>query len=342
MFDSVAERPKLTTTALRRWLPTIARRLPDLFSAYLVPGRVSPRLREATMLGVTSVNRCAACDRVHQRWARATGLRIDDPRDLAPDEAAAHAYGQALAMTGPRGVEPPPALSGRHRRELEAAGVAMELANLAGNRFLPAREPTPRLQISGTRTAGIYDWAMRMADRAGLRRARERIAGGASGRVLEIGIGTGLNLAAYPPEASLHGIDPSAAALGVAGRRADGLAVGVALEVGDAAAMPYADGAFDAVVGTFVLCSVGDVQATLRESRRTLRPGGTVRFLEHAKSDHRSVAWLQSRLAPPWARVSGGCWLDHDVRAAIEGAGFCVTEARSRAGGLLVEIVATT
>jgi AhpD family alkylhydroperoxidase len=142
LFDSVVPRPKLTTTALRRWLPTVVRRLPDLFSAYFVPGRVSPRMREATMLGVTSVNRCAACDRVHQRWARATGLRIDDPRDLAPDEAAAHAYGQGLAVSGPRGVEPPTALSARHRRELEAVGVAMELANLAGNRFLPAREPT--------------------------------------------------------------------------------------------------------------------------------------------------------------------------------------------------------
>jgi AhpD family alkylhydroperoxidase len=334
------ERPKLTTSALRRWLPTIVRRLPDLFSAYLVRGRVSPRLREATMLGVTSVNRCAACDRVHQRWARATGLRIDDLRDLTPDEAAAHAYGQALAMTGPRGVEPPPALSGRHRRELEAAGVAMELANLVGNRFLPARGPTPRLQIGGTRAARLYDWAMRMADRAGLSRARERIAGGASGRVLEIGIGTGLNLAAYRREASLHGIDPSAAALAVAGRRADGLAVRVALDVGDAAETPYDDGAFDVVVGTFVLCSVGDVAATLDESRRILRPGGSLRFLEHARSDHWFIAWLQGCLAPPWARVSGGCRLDHDVRGAIEGAGFRVTEARSRAGGLLVEIVA--
>ena len=340
MFDSVPERPELTTTTLRRWLPTFVRRLPDLFSAYLVRGRVSPRLREATMLGVTSINRCAACNRVHQRWALATGLRIDDPDDLAPDEAAAHAYGQALAMTGPRGVEPPPTLSGRHRRELEAAGVVMELANLAGNRFLPARGPTPRLQIGGTRTARLYDWAMRMADRAGLRRARERIAGGASGRVLEIGIGTGLNLAAYPPEASLRGIDPSAAALAVAGRRADALAVRVALDVGDAAAMPYADGAFNVVVGTFVLCSVGDVAATLRESRRILRPGGSLRFLEHARSNHRSIAWLQGWFAPPWARVSGGCRLDHDVRDAIESAGFSVTEARSRFGGLLVEIVA--
>ena len=290
------------------------------------------------MLGVTSVNRCAACDRVHQRWARAAGLAVDSG-DLAPDEAAAHAYGQGLAATGPRGVEPPPALSARHRRELEAAGITTHLANLAGNRFLPERGATPRLQIGGPQAARLYDATMRVADRAGLRRARQRTAGGTSGDVLEIGIGTGLNLFAYPPDVSLHGIDPSDAALAIAAQRADRLALRVALRAGDAAAMPYPSGSFDVIVGTFVLCSVRDVPATLRESLRVLRPGGSLRFLEHARSDHRSIARLQRRLAPPWAWVSGGCRLDHDVRAAIEEAGLRIIAERSRAGGLLVEIV---
>jgi AhpD family alkylhydroperoxidase len=340
VLTTIVDRPKLTLTALRRWLPALARRAPYLFSAYFIPRRVAPRLREATMLGVASVNRCAACDRVHQRWARATGLATDDLRDLAPDEAAAHAYGRAIAATGPHGVRPPPGLNRRHRRELEAAGIAMELANLAGNRLLPERVRMRRLQIGGIRTARLYDVAMRLADRAGFRQARARIAGGASGRVLEIGIGTGLNLSAYPPDASLHGIDPSGPALTLAGSRADQLALIVALEIGDAAAMPYPNGTFDVVVGTFVLCSVRDVAVTLRECRRVLRPGGSLRFLEHARSDHRSIARLQGRLAMPWARVSGGCRLDHDVRAAIEGAGFRVVDERSRAGGLLLEIIA--
>ncbi len=340
MLNPIPDRPTLTAAALRRWLPPLARRAPDLVSAYLVPGRVSPRLREATMLGVTSINRCEACNRVHQRLARATGLVIDDLGALAPEEAAAHAYGQALAVAGPRGVSAPPTLSARHRRELEASGLAMELANLAGNRFLPERASTQRPQIGGARVARAYDAAMRVADRAGLRVARRRIAGGASGDVLEIGVGTGLNLGAYPSDASLHAIDPSDHALAIAARRADRLALRAALQTGDAAAIPYPDRSFDVVVGTFVLCSVGDVAATLQESRRVLRPGGSVRFLEHARSDHRSIARLQGRLAPGWARASGGCRLDHDVRGAIEGAGLRITEERSHAGGLLVEIVA--
>ena len=89
----------------------------------------------------------------------------------------------------------------------------MQLANLAGNRFLPERWCEPRGLIGDALTASVYDAAMRAADRAGLRRARQRLVAGARGDVLEIGIGTGLNLSAYPPDADLHAIDPSEHAL---------------------------------------------------------------------------------------------------------------------------------
>lgn len=210
----------LALAEVRRWLPTLARRFPYLVPAYLVPGRVPARTREATMLGVTSVNRCRACARVHERWGRAVGLRVQDPLRFAPGEAHAYAYGQALAIEGPRSVIPPAGLDARHRRELEAAGVLMELANLAGNRFLPERGLAPRVQLGDALTARVYDTAMRIADRAGLRRARERIVAGAQGDVLEIGIGTGLNLSAYPANATIHAIDPSEHGLALAERRA--------------------------------------------------------------------------------------------------------------------------
>jgi len=80
--------PLLTTRALRRWLPPLARRSPDLLTAYFVPGRVSPRVREAAMLGVTSISRCVACQAAHDRWSRVVGLDVDR---LTPDEAAAFA-----------------------------------------------------------------------------------------------------------------------------------------------------------------------------------------------------------------------------------------------------------
>jgi AhpD family alkylhydroperoxidase len=337
------DRPRLTTRALRRWLPPLVRRAPDLLSAYALPGRLSPRMREAAMLGVTSVNRCEACARVHERWGQAAGLEVHDPLGFEPADAAAYAYGQELAVAGPGRAAPPATLSARHRRELEAAAILMELANLAGNRFLRQREaPGGRRapQLAGALSTRLYDVVMGAADRAGLHRARRRAATGASGDVLEIGIGTGLNLAAYPDDVRLHAIDPSEAALVAAARRARRLGRPVTLMSAEAEALPYPDDTFDVVLGTFVLCSVDDVTATLHEGRRVLRPGGTMRFVEHARSEQAGVARLQGWLAPVWFRASGGCRLDHDVRSSIEGAGLRIVEARSRGNGLLVELVA--
>jgi len=84
----------------------------------------------------------------------------------------------------------------------------------------------------------------------------------------------------------------------------------------------------------------GRVPPRVREARRVLRPGGAVRLLEHARSHHARLAVAQRRLAPAWARASGGCRLDHDVHRAVRDAGLRVVEERRRAGGVLVEIVA--
>ncbi len=330
-------RPKLTSGAIRRWVPPLVRESPWLLSAFLVPGRLPPRLREAAMLGVTSINRCAACEAVHSRWADRIGLRVDDFR---PDEAAAHDFGQQLAVSGGRPLTAPTGLSRRHAREMLASAILMELANLTGNRFLDPGPTNAGLQVGDVRTARLLDLVMRAADRAGVRRARRRIAGAARGDVLEIGIGTGSNLEVYADAVVLHGLDPSAPALSIARGRARRSERTVALVEGDAGALPYPDASFDAVVATFVLCSVGDVGRSLAEARRVLRPGGTIRLLEHARSRHGVVAAIQARSAPAWARASGGCRLDHDVVGAVRAAGLSVLEERHHAGGLLVEVVA--
>ncbi len=330
-------RPKLTTRALRRWVPPLVRSVPALVSAYLLPGRVPPAIREAAMLGVTSVNRCEACEAFHSRWARGVGLQRGA---MSAEEAAAYEFGQRVALAGPESPRPPMQLRARHRRELLAVSILMELANLSGNRFLPRRAEGSGLQVGDVRTARLLDAGMRVADRAGLGRARSRVAGGARGDTLEIGIGTGSNLDVYPAGAAVHGVDVSTPALSVAAERADRAGRAVVLVEGDAAALPFADSSFDTVVATFVLCSVGDVERSLREARRVLRPGGTIRLLEHARSRHRAISTIQERSAPAWARVSGGCRLDHDVLRAVHDAGLTVMEQRIRAGGLLVEIVA--
>jgi AhpD family alkylhydroperoxidase len=331
------DRPKLTTRALRHWVPPLVRSVPALVSAYLLPGRIPPPLREATMLGVTSINRCEACEAFHGRWARRVGLQLGD---LSADEAAAYEFGQRVAVAGPKDPKPPVHLGARHRRELLAVSILMELATLAGNRFLARRADGSGLQVGDIRTARLLDLGMRAADRAGLRHARSRVAGRARGDTLEVGIGTGSNIGIYPADVVVHGIDVSGPALVLAAERAERDGRVVVLVVGDAADLPFVDSSFDTVVATFVLCSVGDVEASLREARRVLRPGGTIRLLEHARSSHRAIGAIQERSAPAWARVSGGCRLDHDVRRAVRDAGLAVVEERVRAGGILVEIVA--
>ena len=330
-------RPKLTSRALRRWVPPLVRHLPALASAYLLPGRVPAPVREAAMLGVTSVNRCEACEAFHGRWARGVGLRLDD---LSADEAAAYDLGQRVAIAGPDDVQVPDRFSVRHRSELLAVSILVELANLAGNRFLAPRPASSGLQVGDVRTARLLDAGMRAADRAGLRHARSRVAGRARGDTLEIGIGTGSNLRVYPDGVAVHGVDVSASALSVATERAARVGRDVTLVECDAAALPFPDASFDTVVGTFVLCSVSDVDGSLREARRVLRPGGTIRLLEHARSRHESVGALQDRLAPAWARVTGGCRLDQDVVGSLRAAGLTAIEVRRMGGGLLIEVTA--
>jgi SAM-dependent methyltransferase len=231
-------------------------------------------------------------------------------------------------------------MSRRHRRELTAVAILMELANLSGNRFLSTRVASPGTQVGDLRTARILDAVMRGGDRLGIRHARSRVAGRARGDTLEIGVGTGSNFSAYPADVTIHGIDMSPAALSIAAARAGRDRRQVVLLEGDAAALPFPDASFDTVVATFVLCSVGDVDRTLREARRVLRAGGTIRLLEHAKARHRVIAALQQRSAPAWGRASGGCRLDHDVVGAVRRAGLRVVAERHRADGILVEIVA--
>ncbi len=136
-------RPRLTTRALRRWVPPLVRSTPALVSAYLLPGRVPPPVREAAMLGVTSINRCEACEAFHGRWARVVGLKLDD---LSADEAAAYEFGQRVAVAGPENPQPPMRLSARHRRELLAVSILMARQ--------PLGQPVPRPSLRPIRPPG--------------------------------------------------------------------------------------------------------------------------------------------------------------------------------------------
>ena len=163
-----------------------------------------------------------------------------------------------------------------------------------------------------------------------IREQRTKIVPQARGRVLELGIGGGLNLAFYDPKAatSVTGVDPSAELRAIAGAapRPEGLAVEII--AGEAERLPFADASFDTVLCTFTLCSVRSPAAALAEARRVLRPDGRFLFCEHGAAPDPGVSRWQRRLEPVWKRLAGGCHLTRPVTAAIEAAGFAVDEAR--------------
>ena len=153
----------------------------------------------------------------------------------------------------------------------------------------------------------------------------------AEGEVLEIGIGSGLNLSFYDP-ARVHrivGVDPSADMQKLARQRAEQISIPVemiALELGQIQA---ADARFDSIVCTFTLCTIPDAMAALQEMRRVLKPGGKLLFSEHGLAPDLPVVRWQNRLTPLWKPFSGGCHLNRDIPALIRAGGFNIGQLDS-------------
>ena len=161
---------------------------------------------------------------------------------------------------------------------------------------------------------------------------RQRVIGGAAGRVLEIGIGSGLNLPLYSDAVEeVIGIDVSPELLAMADRAAmlqsQRRGLRVRLLEGSAEHLPSSitDGSIDTVVITWALCSIPDASAALVEAHRVLRPHGSLRFVEHGRSPDTSVAWWQDHLTPLWRRCSGGCHLNRKTDDLVRSAGFRLT-----------------
>jgi len=156
---------------------------------------------------------------------------------------------------------------------------------------------------------------------------RVRLVPQASGEVLEIGVGSGLNIPIYGSGVrKLHALDPSAELLRMARQRAERAAFPVELLQHPAEAIPLGDGTVDSVVTTWTLCSIPDAAAALREVRRVLRPAGRLIFIEHGRSTDPSVVRWQDRVTPLWRKISGGCHLNRPIDRLLAQGGFKVSE----------------
>jgi len=156
-------------------------------------------------------------------------------------------------------------------------------------------------------------------------RARERVARGLHGEVLEVGFGSGLNVPYYPPAVkAIHAIDPSATGKKIAQKRIDARGVPVVWDGLDGQRLALPDASVDCALSTFTFCTIPDIAAALREIKRVLKLDGALHFLEHGRSLDPKVARWQDRLDPVQMCIGGGCHLNRPMTDLVRSAGFCI------------------
>ena len=173
--------------------------------------------------------------------------------------------------------------------------------------------------------AAVYDRMMAPAERSFMKDVRKELAGGAIGRVLEIGAGTGANFAHYQAGLEVVATEPDPYMLRRAEARAKESKARIELKQASAAELPFEDASFDTVVGTLVMCSVDDQAKALAVVRRVLKPTGEYRFFEHIRYENPIGALSQTLIAPFWGWVGAGCHPNRKTVDSIRDAGFDVT-----------------
>lgn len=149
---------------------------------------------------------------------------------------------------------------------------------------------------------------------------------GLTGTVVEVGFGSGLNVPHYPPEVDkVFAIDPSPGARRLARRRLDRSPIPVEFAGLEGESLPFGDASVDAVLTTWTLCTIPDVDSSLSEIGRVLAPAGRYHFLEHGLHPDIRVQRWQHRLTPIQRRLGGGCHLDRDIEGLVRHAGFAPT-----------------
>jgi SAM-dependent methyltransferase len=178
--------------------------------------------------------------------------------------------------------------------------------------------------------AALYDRVLAEGERRTMARLREEVLSSARGEVLEIGAGTGLNLEHYPTGLQRLVLTEPVTPMADRLRRRVGDHADVEVVQAEAERLPFENASFDTVVSTLVLCTVTDVEASLSEVARVLKPGGRLLFIEHVRASDETSARRQARWAGVWSAFAMGCRCDRDTLGSIR-AQFDVGEQASAA-----------
>jgi ubiquinone/menaquinone biosynthesis C-methylase UbiE len=177
----------------------------------------------------------------------------------------------------------------------------------------------------------LYDRLMQPMDRTILGYWRRHLFSELAGDILELGAGTGLNFAAYGPQARITAIEIDPQMIVAARSRAES----VQLVLADAQRLPFHTAMFDYVTSALVFCTIPDPAQALHEVARVLRPGGRLIQLEHTRTNHPLPDAALTFIAPAWKVVAGGCVLDRDTPALLEKAGWRLLRHQRQAYGLI-------
>jgi len=271
---------------------------------------------------------------------------LPPPRRQRPAAAAAACDRRTVLSLAPAAVGLLCALA----PAAQAAATAPPPAPSAAAAPSPSSAEAAALQAQYDGYAGTYDRldGGAAADALGFGDGRAALLARASGRVLELAVGTGLNLPLYNWSAvsELTAVDLSAGMLSRAGARVAASpalrAARLSLVQADVAALPFPDGSFDCVVDTFSLCVFPDPRAALAEAARVLAPGGRLLLLEHARSPNTLLGAYQDATAAAVAATAKGCVYNQDVPALVAALGGLAPAAVTRSlGGLIVELEAS-
>jgi len=171
--------------------------------------------------------------------------------------------------------------------------------------------------------AFLYDPLIASGERSYMRRIREEIIGGARGRVLELGVGTGLSFSYYNNHVErVIATEPDPHMLKRARRRVQDAACPIELRQAPAEELPFEDASFDTVVSTLVMCTTRDPMRALSEVRSVLKPSGELRLHEHVRYDHAFGAFWQDLATPVWRWLGAGCHPNRDIARLVREAGF--------------------
>lgn len=184
--------------------------------------------------------------------------------------------------------------------------------------------------------SSLYDLMTAPQEYLGLARTRARIVSRLEGRVLEVGVGTGLNQVHYGPLATVIGIEPDPYMLKRATKRCAAAYAHVSLVAADGEVLPFRTASFDAVVATLVFCTIVDPLAAAHEVRRVLKPGGTFYFVEHVRAQSRWLGWLQDAIDPMWSRLFAGCHLNRDTVDVFRRQGLRIEHLTASKRGLVI------